>query len=83
MCQKPPKSSQKSPFFLVRETLKMYNLTATNAMKMKLRAIVHLHETFHLTKDLGVIHRECQGVAQKPLKKRSKSCFFGLISWNF
>ena len=53
MYRKPPKSSPKCPFFHVRETLKIHNLTTTNAMKMKLGTIVYLIETFYLTKDLG------------------------------
>ena len=42
---KPPKSSHKSPFLLVPETFKLYNLRTTNAMKMKLGTIVYLYET--------------------------------------
>ena len=64
-----PKAAQNPPFLLVRETLKIYNLRTTNAMKMKLDTIVDRHETFHLTKDLGVTHRAWQDVAEKPLKK--------------
>ena len=67
--EKPPKSNPKSPFLLVRETLKIYKLRTTTAMKMKLGTIVDLHEAFHLTKDLGVTHRAWQDVAEKPLKK--------------
>ena len=67
--EKPPKSSPKSPFLLVQETSKIYNLRTTNAMKMKLGTIVDLHEIFHLTKDLHVNHKAWQGVAKKPLKK--------------
>ena len=55
--EKPPKSSPKFPFFLVGETLKTFNLRTTNAMTMKLGTIVYLHETFHLTKELGVTLR--------------------------
>ena len=42
---------------------------------MKLGKIVYLHQTFHLTKDLGVICREWQGVAEKTLKKAKKIGF--------
>ena len=61
--EKPPKSSPKCPILLVRETLKIYNLRNTNAMKMKLTRIVYLHETFHLTKYFGASFRVWQGVA--------------------
>ena len=62
-----------------RKLLKIYNLRTTNAMKMKLWTIVYLHETFHLTKDLGVTFREWQGVAVKPLKKAPKIGFLALF----
>ena len=58
-----------------RNLLKIYNLRATNAMKMKLGTIVYLHEIFHLTEDLGVAQRVWQGVAKKPLKKALKMGF--------
>ena len=61
---------------LPRKLLKIYNLRTTNAIKMKLGTIVYLHETFYLTKDLGVTHKEWQGVVEKPR-------FFGSISWDF
>ena len=70
-----PKSSHKSPFFLVRELLNLYNLRTTNAIKMKLGTIVYLYDTFHLTKDLGTIFRVWQGVAKKP-KKAQKFDFW-------
>ena len=60
-----------------QKLLKTYNLKTTNAIKMKLGSIVYLHETFHLTKDLGNTHREWQGVAKKPLKKAKKLFFWG------
>ena len=76
MAQKPPKSSHKSPFLLVRESLKIYNLRTTNAMKMKLGKIVYLHETFCLTEDIGVTFRAWQGMAKKPPKKLQKVGFW-------
>ena len=76
MYQKPPKSSHKSPFFLVQEILILYNLRTTNAIKMKLGTIVYLHETFHLTKYLRAEFRVWQGVVQKPLKKAPKVGFW-------
>ena len=79
MSQKPPKSSPKCPFLLVRETLEIYNLRTTNARIMKLARIVYLHESFHLTKDLGVAQEGSGGVAGKPLKKCPKMGFFGSI----
>ena len=44
-------------------------------MKMKLARIVYLHETFHLTEDLGVALNGSGGVAGKPLKKHQKMDF--------
>ena len=58
-----------------RNIFKIYNLRTTNAMKMKLGAIVNLHETFHLTEDLGVAQKGLAGVAGKPLKKCPKTGF--------
>ena len=58
-----------------QKLLKIYNLRTTNAMKMKLTTIVYLHETFHLTKDLGVAHRAWESVAKKPLRKSQKIGF--------
>ena len=40
-----------------RKHWKIYNLTTTNAIKIKLTTIVYLHEAFHLAKDWGVTHR--------------------------
>ena len=54
---------------LPQKHLEIYNLTVTNAMKMKLTTIVYLHETFHLTKDLGVTHRALDGVVEKSVKE--------------
>ena len=45
---KYPKTSQKGPFngcWLVRKTLKAFNLTASNAILMKLTTIMYLHES--------------------------------------
>ena len=58
-----------------RNFFKIFNLRTTNAMKMKLGTIVYLHETFHLTKDLGVAQRGSWGVVGKPLKKCQKMSF--------
>ena len=58
-----------------RNIFKIYNLRTTNAMKMKLGTIVKLHETFHLTEDLGVAQKGSGGVAGKPLKKCPKMGF--------
>ena len=38
----------KNYFLLLREPLKIDNLTTTNAILMKLNSIRYLHETFHL-----------------------------------
>ena len=59
--------------------LKIYNLRTTNATKMKLGTIMYLHETFHLTKDLGVALRGVQGRDHKTLKKIPKIGFLGIF----
>ena len=46
---------------------------------MKFGKIVFLHDTFHLTKDLGVAHRDSGGMAEKPLKKCQKMGFMALF----
>ena len=51
---KPPKMAQFMAAPLPRKLLKIYNLRITNAMAMKLGTIVYFHETFRLTKNLGV-----------------------------
>ena len=51
MTQKNP---QKGPFHgaeLVQKTLKIYNLTTTKGILMKLITIMYLYETFNLAKD--------------------------------
>ena len=40
-----------------RKHLKIYNLTITNAIKLKATMIMYLYETFNLTMDWGVTHR--------------------------
>ena len=62
---------------LPRKLLKIYNLTTTNAIKMKLDTIMYLDENFHLTKDLGFALRASQGVIRKPPKKTPKIGFLG------
>ena len=44
-------------------------------MKIKLGTIIYLHETFHLTKDLGVALSGLGGVARKTSKKCQKMGF--------
>ena len=55
--EKPPRSSQKLYFLLLRKHLKVYNLTTRNGIMMKLTRIMYLYETFYLTKNWGVTHR--------------------------
>ena len=80
MHEKPPKSSPKCPFLLVRETLKVYNLTTTNPMKTKLGTIVYLDENFHLVEKIFAPH---SGRGLKTSLKSLKSWFLGLFPWNF
>ena len=74
--QKPPKSSQKSYFLLIQDTLKLNNLTTRNAIPMKLTRIVYLRETFHFPKNWGVTHTAKEGVVQKLLKPTTKWSFW-------
>ena len=67
--QKTPKWPISWMLQLPRNFFKIYNLRTTNAIQMKLGMIVYLHDTFHFTKDLGVMQRSLGGVAGKPLKK--------------
>ena len=48
---KPPRSSQKSNFLLLRKPLKICNFTTTNAILMKLTTIMYLYETFYVTQN--------------------------------
>ena len=77
--QRPlPPSSTKSHFMdaaLPEKHLKIYNLTTTNAILMKLTTIMYLHETFHSAKNWGVSHRVWEGVNRKSLKKSQKISF--------
>ena len=55
-----PKKTQKGQFHgccIATKTFEIYNLTTTNAIRMKLSTIMYLHETFNLTKDWGISHR--------------------------
>ena len=51
MAKKPPRSSLKPNFQLLRKHLKTNNLPTSNAILMKLTTIMYLHETFHLAKN--------------------------------
>ena len=55
--EKPPRSSQKLHFLLLRKHLKVYNLTTRNGIMMKLTRIMYLNDTFHLVKNWGVEQR--------------------------
>ena len=72
----PPKSSQKSYFLLLRETLKTYNLTTTDAIPMKLNRIMYLHETFHLGKNWGVTIRRKRAWSKNFWKPTAKWGFW-------
>ena len=54
--EKPPRSSQKSNFLLLRKPLKIYNFTMTNARLMKLTTLI-ISMRLYLTKNWGVTHR--------------------------
>ena len=55
--QKPPKRGHFMDAALPRKHLKIYNLTTTNAVLMKLTTIISLHKTFILAEDWGVTRR--------------------------
>ena len=67
--EKPPRSSQKLYFLLLGKHLKVYNLTTTNGIMMKLTSIMYLNDTFHLVKKLG---RNTKGVRGRK-RKTSKN----------
>ena len=54
MAKKPPRSSLKPNFLLLRKHLKVCNLTTTNIILMKLNTIMYLHKNFNLAEDWGV-----------------------------
>ena len=72
MAQKAPKLAQFMAAPSPQKFLKIYNLRSTNAMTMKLDTIVNLYETFHFTKNLGIVPKRSKGVAQKRLKNTKK-----------
>ena len=45
-------------------------------MEKKLATIAYHHDTFHLTKDLDITQRACEGVVKKPLKNCEKPVFW-------
>ena len=55
--KKPPRSSPKSTFLVLRKHLKIHNMATTNTISMKLTRIMYLHETFHLAKHWAVTVR--------------------------
>ena len=55
--EKPLRSSQKLYFLLLRKPLKTYNFIITNAILMKLTAIVYLNGTFCFPQNWSVTQR--------------------------
>ena len=54
------KTTQKQPkihFSGPTKTFEIHNLATTNAIPMKLTAIMYLHETFRLAKNWGVTYK--------------------------
>ena len=51
--EKPPKMGHFMDAAPPRNNLKFYNLGTTNAIKMKLTTIMHLHEALNLAQKLG------------------------------
>ena len=60
---------------LPQEHLKIYILTTTNPILMKLTTFMYLHKTFDLAEDSGATHRGKEGVNQKTLKMSQKINF--------
>ena len=56
--QKTPKRSHFMGAASSWKQLKIYNLTTTNPILMKLTTIIYLHKTFNLEEDWVVTHRE-------------------------
>ena len=59
----------------VRKTLKIHNLTTTNAILIKLTTIMYLHKTFDFAKNWSATHRVQEALIEKPLKKSQKISF--------
>ena len=61
----------------VQISLKIYNLTTTNAVLLKLTMILYLRKTFHLTNRIGCkkIGRQ-RAETKKPLRMSQKISFF-------
>ena len=49
---------------LVRKNLKIFSLTTTNGILVKLITIISLHKLFHVAKNLGV-NEKSLGMSQK------------------
>lgn len=60
---------------LLCKHLKIFNLTAVNAIPMKPTTIVYLHKIFHLVKYCGVTHRMSEGVNETPFEMSQKIIF--------
>ena len=55
--KKPPKSSLKYVFLVLRKHLKVHNLATTNSILMNFNSILYVHETFHLMENWGITIR--------------------------
>ena len=74
---------QKGPFHgccIATKTLKICNLTTSNATLMKLPIIMYFHETFNLAETSEVNYRVLKGVYEKPLKMSQKINFLAQFS---
>ena len=59
----------------VRKALKVFNLTTTNAILMKLTTKMYLNKVFHFPKPWGVNNRAQKGINEKPVKMSQKRVF--------
>ena len=58
------------------KTLKIFDMTAANAILMKFTTIMYLHKIFNSAQVWGVTQRVQEGVNEKPLKMSEKISFF-------
>ena len=59
-----------------QNTLKIFDVTTTYAIVMKLTTDIYLNNGVHLVKSWGLSHRVCKVVNKKTLKMSQKINFF-------
>ena len=76
--QKPPKRGHFMNAKLVSKMFKIFNLTTTNVIVMKLTTIMYLYDIFSWTKNWGVTHIASEKVNKKSLRMSQQFSFFWL-----